>query len=392
MRKRTETGRNAIRITRLRLENWKNFQDLDIDLQGRAIFVGPNASGKSNLLDAILFLRDLVVVGGGFRKAVENRNGVSAIRALAARRYSDIVVQVDLGAEASGEVAWRYRLTFNQDHQRLPVLRQERIETTGKILVNRPNDDDRADPARLSQTFLEQVNVNRAFREISECFQSVRYLHLIPQLVRQPGRFRRDSPAEDVFGAGFLETIAKTPQKTRNAWLNRIRKALTVAVPQLSDFEFYWDKARGEPHLRGKYRHWRPQGAWQTEDQFSDGTLRLLGILWCALENRGPLLLEEPELSLHPEVVRHIPTMLARMQSRTGRQVLLSTHSRDMLLDPGIGLDEVFLLKPTAEGTKVESAARSPRLRAEAEGGIPLSELVVPETAPAGAHRLSMFE
>jgi predicted ATPase len=96
-----------------------------------------------------------------------------------------------------------------------------------------------------------------------------------------------------------------------------------VAVPQLQEIEL-WRDVRGTPHLRGKYQHRRPQGAWQNEDQFSDGTLRLMGLLWVALDKDGPLLLEEPELSLHPEIVRVLPQMLARVQRRTGRQIFLS--------------------------------------------------------------------
>ena len=92
-------------------------------------------------------------------------------------------------------------------------------------------------------------------------------------------------------------------------------------------------------------------GRWQTEDQFSDGTLRLLGLLWAILEGGGPLLLEEPELSLHPEVVRFLPQMFARMQRRSGRQMIVSTlDSVELLRDEGIGLDEVLLLTPSPKG------------------------------------------
>ena len=76
-------------------------------------------------------------------------------------------------------------------------------------------------------------------------------------------------------------------------------------------------------------------------------------MLWAVLDGTGPLLLEEPELSLHPEVVRFLPQMFARIQRQSGRQVLVSTHSTDLLRDEGIGLDEVLLLRPGAEGTTV---------------------------------------
>lgn len=143
--------------------------------------------------------------------------------------------------------------------------------------------------------------------------------------------------------------------------------------------------------MRGKYQHWRPQGAWQTEEQFSDGTLRLMGLLWVALDKEGPLLLEEPELSLHPEIVGVLPQMLARMQRRTGRQSFLSTHSPDLLRDEGIGLDEVLLLQPGAEGTEVTTAASHEDIRDLLRGGLSLADAVIPKTRPTHAAQLTLF-
>lgn len=64
---------NDLRFRRLRLRNWKNFHDIDIEIQDRMFLVGANAAGKSNLLDAFRFLKDLASVGGGFERAVERR-------------------------------------------------------------------------------------------------------------------------------------------------------------------------------------------------------------------------------------------------------------------------------------------------------------------------------
>ena len=58
------------------LENLRNFARVDVALQQRMFLVGPNASGKSNLLDVFRFLRDLVRVGGGLEQAVADRGGV----------------------------------------------------------------------------------------------------------------------------------------------------------------------------------------------------------------------------------------------------------------------------------------------------------------------------
>jgi predicted ATPase len=373
----------------LYLENWRNFLKADLKLQRRMFLVGPNASGKSNLLDIFRFLRDIASVGtgGGFQYAVKARGGVSAIRCLAARQNPDIVVRVEVAGERDTDTA-SYELRFAQDKFRRPIIKRECVKKNGVEILSRPNDEDKADPERCTQTYLEQVNVNREFRDISEFFASVHYLHIVPQLIREPERSvgRQNDP----YGGDFLEQIARTPERIQKSRLKRIQHALAVAVPQLTGIELFRDE-KGTPHLRGKYEHWRPQGAWQTENQFSDGTLRLMGLLWAVLDGRGPLLLEEPELSLHQEVVRFIPQMFARIQRRTGRQIILSTHSSDLLRDEGIGLDEVLLLVPGKEGTEVNPASGLGDIRELLEGGLSLPEAVIPRTKPEKAGQLSLF-
>ncbi|WP_448384544.1 AAA family ATPase [Desulfosoma sp.] len=378
---------STLRFRGLRLSNWKNFAGVEVAVPDRLFLVGPNASGKSNFLDAFRFLRDLASLGGGFQQAVARRGGVSALRCLAARRASDIELHVEL-RDPEDKKKWVYQLAFTQDKQRRPLLKKERVLRDHQEILHRPNDDDREDPERLTQTFLEQVNVNREFRDIATFFASIRYLHIVPQLVREPDR--SVGRANDPFGGDFLDQVAKTPEKTQKMRLRRILEALRVAVPQLQLIEL-WRDTKGTPHLRGKYEHWRPQGAWQSEEQFSDGTLRLMGLLWAVMEKEGPLLLEEPELSLHPEIVRLLPQMLARAQRRTGRQIFMSTHSPELLRDEGIGLDEVLLFLPRREGTEVKTAASQQDIRDLLDGGLSLAEAVLPKTRPERAAQLSMF-
>ena len=60
-----------MRITRVRLQNWKNFTNLDVSVRERTFLVGPNASGKSNFLDVIRFMMDMVRPGGGLERALQ---------------------------------------------------------------------------------------------------------------------------------------------------------------------------------------------------------------------------------------------------------------------------------------------------------------------------------
>jgi len=334
-------------------------------------------------------LQDIASIGGGLQQAVNKRGGISKIRCLAARRAPQVILEVDLGNNSVEGPDWTYRLEIVQDKASKPVVKKEVVERFRKVILSRPDDEDESDPERLRQTHLEQVNANKQFREISEFLNTVRYLHIVPQLVREPDR--STGKVNDPYGGDFLERLARTPKSTLESRLNKIRTALRVAVPQLKDLELVRDN-RGTPHIQGLYEHWRPNAGWQTEDQFSDGTLRLLGLLWAVLEGTGPLLLEEPELSLHPELIRHIPQMLARISRKRGRQVFISTHSGDLLQDSGIEANEVLLCIPSHEGTRVMTAQEDKQIVALLENGdITIADAVIPKTAPQKASQIALF-
>jgi predicted ATPase len=384
-------------FTRVQLKNWRNFVTVDLKLGERLFITGPNASGKSNLLDVFRFLRDLAKTGGGLQQAVRERGDLSKLRCLAARRYPDVEIEVELrDLEAKEPTFWRYGIGLRQEPrgQRRVLLTHERVWQNDRMLLDRPNDseEDRKDDWRLTQTHLEQIAANREFRPISEAFQKTLYLHLVPQLLKFPHLANRETTGEDPFGIRFLERVMETPEKTRRARLKKIEDALRIAVPELKNLTDLRDE-KGLPHLEAVYQHWRPQGGKQREDQFSDGTLRLIGLLWTLLEGDSLLLLEEPELSLHSKIVTKLPSLIWRLQRTKRRQVLVSSHSAELFSDPGIKPSEVALLRPHgSEGTVIELASDKKEVRLLLEGGMTVADAVLPLTAPARIEQLALFE
>ena len=71
--------------------------------------------------------------------------------------------------------------------------------------------------------------------------------------------------------------------------------------------------------------------------------------------------------------------------------MITSTHSTDLLRDEGIGLDEVLLLTPSSEGTRIRIAEEFPEIPTLLEGGSTLSEALLPLTRPKEAARLPLF-
>ena len=377
-----------MRFAKLHLENWRNFKNVDVALQERMFFIGANATGKSNLLDVFRFLKDVVRVGGGLEKAVADRNGIAHVRNISANRNSSVVIDVRLG-EDDKEI-WHYRLAIGEDHRGFLTLKEEKVWRLSNLLLDRPTQQDVADSELLRQTHLEQISSNREFRDVATFFDSVRYYHIVPQLVREPERSAGHK--SDPYGSDFLEQIISSPKHLLASRLRRIQSILDVAVPQLQNLRLdIGTDNRGAPHLFGRYGDAQPHLFWQTEADFSDGTLRLIGLLWALLDEGGPLLLEEPELSLHQGIVRRIPGMMAAIQQEHPRQILVSTHSDDLLRDEGIAPDEVLILRPTPDGTKVESGLEVEVVKQLLDAGLTVAEAALPLTQPPNVGKLFLL-
>ena len=376
-------------ISGIELRNWKNFLEINIPLLERVFVVGPNASGKSNFLDVFRFLRDIAKPGGGLQKAVTERGGISKIRCLAARRNPDVEITIELSDFGSTESIWKYSIGIKQESRgyRLPYLTHEKVWKENMQILNRPDKEDQKDHERLTQTHLEQVNANKPFRDVSRFLEGITYLHLVPQLLKHPNAFTGPDLPGDPFGRGFLERMSKVNTNTRNAWLRKIEAALKIAVPQFKGFEF--TQENGSPHLEAVYNHWRPKGGRQREDQFSDGTLRLIGLFWTLQEGENLLLIEEPELSLNAAIITKIPALIHKLQRPRKRQVVITSHSSDLLNDRGISLDEVLLLEPSAEGTNVRGASAFKEIKALVQSGMAPGLAILPRTKPKNINQLT---
>ena len=376
---------NGLRFAGIELKNWKNFKIASVELADRVFIIGPNAIGKSNLLDAFRFLRDLAVEGGGLYQAVNLRGGMSKLRCVFARQDQEVEIVATLAGPA--KAGWRYTLGFTHLSVRdsTPVVTREIVDKilsdgTLQRVLTRPNEKDQADVELRQQTAIQQVQINRDFRELVAFFRSVSCLHIVPQLLREPSKAEVDAlGGSDPWGRDLLNRINKTPPRRRNERLGRIQEILEAITP-LDHLTLRTD-SHGLPHLEAKLKNWRPRGVLQNEAQFSDGTLRMIGFLWALQEGGGPLLLEEPELSLHTQIVRRLAPFIFRAQKYDhGRQVILSTHSEVMLSDEGIAPAEVVLIQQSSEGSDVVGAATQPKIVQLMQKGIPASEAALPLT------------
>lgn len=385
-------------IQRISLFNWKNFHDIDVNLTERCFVIGANAAGKSNFIDALRFLRDIAKQSGGLQEAVDIRGGLTKIRCLAARARTNISIKVHLGEPDNTTPLWIYELSFAHTgggirKNQVKIL-EERVYSyeAGRWILERPIQD-MEDEETLKYTYLEQVTANKEFREIQYFFQNIEYLNIVPQLVRESYSAISSGQKEDYYGRNFLEKLATYNETKKNAYFRKINEFLKLAVPQLEELKFVKDKM-GIPHLEARYVHWRAKGSKQQEAQFSDGTLRLIGFLFALLDFNGVILLEEPEINLHSGIITQLPEFIAKIQriKKVSRQVIITTHSYDMLANSGIGTDEVLVLHNTTEGTTVKRISDIEEIKVVVDAGLSIAEAAIPFTSPKTIEKMAQLK
>lgn len=383
-------------ISKIELFNWKNFHRCEVGVQERCFVVGANAAGKSNFIDALRFLRDVAKQGGGLQTAVRVRGGITKIRCLAAREQSNVKLAIELSESDSRELCWHYELNFKHTGG---GIRENRVKIVSekvfsgreqRYVLDRSAETLGEDEETLKYTYLEQPNANKDFRVIQQFLQNVEYLNVVPQMVRESASSSYSGDKEDYYGRNFLKRLALLNDNTRRSYFRKINEFLKLAVPQLEELSFVKDEI-GVPHLEARYVHWRTRGSKQQEMQFSDGTLRLIGFLFALIDSNGVLLLEEPEINLHPGIVAQFPEFIAKIQrvKKGGRQVFITTHSYDILSNEGIAPEEVLLLTNSPEGTEVEVLSNVEKAKNILAAGFSMADVVMPLTKPWSIESMS---
>lgn len=383
-------------ISKIELFNWKNFHRCEVGVQERCFVVGANAAGKSNFIDALRFLRDVAKQGGGLQTAVRVRGGITKIRCLAAREQSNVKLAIELSESDSRELCWHYELNFKhtgggiRENQVKIVSEKVFSGREQRYVLDRSAETLGEDEETLKYTYLEQPNANKDFRVIQQFLQNVEYLNVVPQMVRESASSSYSGDKEDYYGRNFLKRLALLNDNTRRSYFRKINEFLKLAVPQLEELSFVKDEI-GVPHLEARYVHWRTRGSKQQEIQFSDGTLRLIGFLFALIDSNGVLLLEEPEINLHPGIVAQFPEFIAKIQrvKKGGRQVFITTHSYDILSNEGIAPEEVLLLTNSPEGTEVEVLSNVEKAKNILAAGFSMADVVMPLTKPWSIESMS---
>ncbi len=347
-------------ITKLRAKNFRSLADVEISLEPLTIFVGLNASGKSNILDALRFLRDALTTT--LQQAVDSRGGINALRRRSEGRPYDVSLEVHFqGPEWRAE----YALTLGSKPGGAFRVKQERCDVhfrgehagfeieKGKW-VRRPDmpspmfemlkEYDASAPEAL-QEVVEQVPEHElflpraalllgisAYTEAWNALRAMSFYALYPSAFREPAKPAMPYPLQDD-GHNLASTLRSLRREERKSY-ERIVEFLGAAVPGVEGVTVKQVggylvveviHAMPSENAKGKRR------AAFDLTQESDGTLRLLALFTALFQKprRYVIGIEEPELNVHPgalPVLRDAVELASRES-----QILITTHSPELL-------------------------------------------------------------
>ena len=326
-------------ITRIEIENFKSLQKVDLALGNLNLFVGTNASGKSNFFDALRFLQG---VGYGFTideilngkpksassEVWDGVRGGGAMAGFVGKEHEQVQesAMVQFGVEfVHATHHYRYEIGI------APVtalVRREKLQVDGREVYRHASDDFPEVPA-LSSPFLHQLLSHGPVAEaeqahIQACIAVLRNMQRIdpsPSVLRDYSRAqtaKRMGERGENFAA-LVKTILSDP-RDHEAYVSWLKQLTPVELDDVSVLS----GALSEPLFAI-----REAGVDRPAPTLSDGTLRFAAIAAAFFQKDMPdiLTIEEIENGIHPSRLRLLVELL-RSQSTSGdRQIMATTHS-----------------------------------------------------------------
>lgn len=354
---------SAGRVRQVQIRNYKSIGQADVALGGLTIFVGANGAGKSNFLDALAFVSESLT--DSVELAFKNRGGLAAVRRRSGGHPTHIGIRVvmDLGpdvvADYSFEIAAEKGESFSIARERCHVstfmgeshaFEVERGVFKAEISGIRPV----VAPDRLA---LFAASATPEFRPVYEFLTGMRFYSIVPSELRklQPPDAGETLRADGSNAAAVLRRIKlESPERYERissllaAAVSGIQSADHKSVGQWETVEFRQDVGQRHP--------------WTFDAlNVSDGTLRLLGLLVAVYQpSRATVLgIEEPEATVHPAVAEQILEVL--MDAARFRQVMVTTHSPDLLDFRELSDDQLRVVTNPQNSTVIATVAEMSR-------------------------------
>lgn len=362
-------------IKRLRVRNYLSLKDVDLELGIRNLLVGPNMSGKSNLIDCLRFLTTMVL--SGLNKAFLDRNGFQEVvwkGGDASRIAIGLTVEPPVGEEEPVKV-YDYEISIIGGATGSIVVEKEKltVRTSGepRTLIDLKSGHGKLNHADGSMAFAPPIDPASSALQFNvpgweaTSFKFLiavwRFYGLIPALMKQANAATAQNFLNE--GGDNFSSWLMTLQSYREEF-RRIEQVATDVLPDLKDIltpptQFATTYVTThEKHLK------RPISIWR----MSDGELvfvALLSLIFAPEKLAAPLYcIEEPENHLHPKLLETLVEILTQRQSELGKragQIIATTHSPHLL--DKVTIDELIVVEKSDGATAFTRPASKAHLK-----------------------------
>jgi len=339
-------------LKRLRVTGFKSLLDVDVKLPRLAVLFGPNAAGKSNLIDAVQALSRFANTRTLSDALSEPIRGypiesfsfpAGGLKELLTRESAQFSIEADLGV---GREDFRYRLgvelstrsgTLTVADEYLTALNKQAepkgtapIEVVSdRIRLRRKSHPGKPRYEHLHQNFamLSDPRLGgteyRAIERTRTELGGWRTYYLDPRVAMRaaepPSEVRDIETLGGAIGPFLYRLRAEHPKH-----FAAIKRTMRSLVPSVEDVSVDLDERRGTLDILV-----RQDGVEYSSRVISEGTLRVLALCAIALNPWSGSLLafEEPENGVHPRRLELIAQLLLSVAAEQGKQVIVTTHS-----------------------------------------------------------------
>jgi AAA15 family ATPase/GTPase len=321
-------------LKRIRIQNFKSLQDVTLDLQQVNLFIGPNNSGKSNVLKAITSFGMNAVFAKDIYKKRSDSITIETIY-----EYDNQAVYFDEFMSPVSAVKV-YLEIFQSMNDTNPIpIKNNIIKEYVKY--------------GLSDKYSEAQEGSDVFKDISE-FVKVPIFKVEPSRVVYPSDYKKE---EDLKNDGsnlllFIQNLySEHPFK-----FEKFEKDFTSVTDEFARIRLpATDDKKMQLMLFDK------EGAGYTLDSVSEGVVYFLMLLCLFYQPNPPqlLLLEEPEKGIHPRRIKEIINFIFRLADEKGVQIIMTSHS-PIVLDEFADIPEsVFIFDKNEQGaTQIQNLQR----------------------------------
>jgi predicted ATPase len=342
-------------LEKLRVKNFRLLRDVEIDFTSKnnvpIVFIGPNASGKSTILEVLDFLSRCAT--DGLQAAVAAHGGAASMRT--AGSANNIEIEMLWRVEQLELHDLRWNIAFGVAQNGSVFVRSESLSTASndalivtdtksgiRIVLDEKEQTGSTVKSSLRLAFEEFVD-NERFDALGTLKGLLEFARILGALAVAPpwirGEVAQSSPRDSMVigpkayldrqGLGLANVLYGINTDHADAWSD-IERAFKTEFPFVRRIVFPADVGGSKISFAiDDHRFSRKLYA----SEMSDGMIAYLCLLAAVLhpEQYGVLGLDEPDASLHPSALRRLMSLAHDDSNARRRRLLIVTHSNELL-------------------------------------------------------------